>query len=64
MSEVNAKNTLISLMTVVKVLKVPHGPWDEVVKQKISFLLLSVIAVLAEARPVSIEKSSVCQDRG
>lgn len=55
MSELNAKNTLISLMAVVKNLKVPHGSRDEVVKQKLSFLLLSVIAVLAEDQPVLIK---------
>lgn len=54
MSELNAKNTLISRMAVVKDLKVPHGS-REVVKQKLSFLLLSVIAVLAETQPVSIK---------
>lgn len=43
MSELKTKNTLV---LIVKDLKVLHGSGDEVVKQKLSFLLSSAIAVV------------------
>lgn len=49
MSELNNKNTHFSLMVVVKDLTVLHGFREKVVKHKLSFLLLSVIAVLADS---------------
>lgn len=45
----------ISLMAVVKDLRVLHGLRDELVKQQLSFLLSSVIAVLAECSLVLIK---------
>lgn len=61
MFEFNTKNTLISLMVVVKDHKVLHGSWDEVEKRKLSFLLLSAIAVLAEFRPALVKNPKFVQ---
>lgn len=50
MSELSTKNTHFSpLVVVVKNLKVLHGSVEKVVKQKLSFPLLAVTAVLADS---------------
>lgn len=54
----STKNTLISLMVVVKDFK---GSRHDVVKQKLSCILLSVIEVLAESRPVLIKNPKTGQ---
>lgn len=48
-SKLNTKSAHILLMVVVKDLIVLHGSGNKVVKQKLSFLIISVIAVLAES---------------
>lgn len=57
MSELNTKNTFLSPVVVVKNPEVLH----EVVKHKLSFLLLSVIAVFAESRLVLIQSLESAQ---
>lgn len=53
MSELDTKNTLLSSVIVVKV-KVLHDLKDEVVKQNLSPMFLSVLAALVEPRLVLI----------
>lgn len=63
MSGLISKNTVISLMVILKNLIDLHDSINEAVKQKLSFILSFVVALLAEFRQVLIKNPKSAQSR-